>query len=364
MFKKYVSNTSCATGTSYLIESTNGKRSYRVYVKPLVYGKYEWRFFFINAINSTFAQGELTHPNLEGGEWKIHSALIGVSLGLDASEPLKNVTPVTYDGKPSKNVKPNERFWSDAVDFEINEGYLVWEWELEGECIPSMPDELFSGYSRQNGEWEREWNKAMPCLFGCARPYKKSIAFLGDSITAGCGTKKDGYEMWVGRIAEAIKDDYPVWNLGLGFGRGSDCATDGCWLYKAKGVDVAVITYGVNDILSGQYGRGRGSSAGEILEWAELMVDKLKEADTEVIISTIPPFSYTERQLWEWRCANLGLRLLAQRKGCPLFDIASSLETEPFNGDFPHGDHPNGEGCRLAYEEFKRTFFADGEWKI
>ncbi len=363
MFKKYVSNTSLANGTSYLV-NTNGIRSYRIYVKPTVYGAFKWRFFFINSVNSTYGQGEVAHANVSGGPFVIHSAQIGISSSLDASEPLKNITKITYDGGEGKSVVPDEHFWSDEVHFEINEGYLVWEWTIEGEAIPSMPEDIFTAYSGVDGTWGLEWNRTAPCLFAIERPYKKRVAFLGDSITAGCGTKKDGYEMWVARIAEAIKDDYPVWNLGLGFGRGSDCATDGSWLYKAKLCDTVVITYGVNDIKSGEYSKGRGSSAGEILTWVELMVDKLQEAGVSVILATIPPFSYDERQIWEWRCANLGIKLLAQRKGCRVYDIASSLESEPFKGDYPHGDHPNGEGCRIAFEKFKETFFVDGEWKI
>ena len=364
MFKKYVSNTSLANGTSYLIENTNGKRDYRIYVKPTVYGRFIWRFLFINSVNSTYGQGEVSHANVSGGNFTVHRASIGISSSLDASEPLTNVTDITYNGSASKTVVPNEHFWTDEVEFEINDGYLVWEWTLEGENIPSMPEDIFTAYSRQDSDWTLEWNRTAPCLFGVVRPCKKRIAFLGDSITAGCGTKKDGYEMWVARIADAIKDDYAVWNLGLGFGRGSDCATDGSWLYKAKQYDVAVITYGVNDIRSGEYGKGRGSSAGEILYWAEITVDRLQESGVKVIIATIPPFEYSEKERWEWRCANLGLKLLAERKGCQVFDIASSLETEPYKGDFPHGSHPDGEGCRIAFEKFKQTFFLNGEWTL
>ena len=290
MFKKYVSNTSLALGTSYLIESTNGIKGYRIYVKPTVYGKFKWRFFFINSVNSTYGLGEVAHANVSGGSWKIHKATIGISASLDKDDEIKNVTKVTYNGSESKCVSPDEHFWSDEIDFEINDGYIVWEWDLEGENIPSMPEDIYTAYSVQDGKWAHEWNRPAPCLFGVERPYKKRIAFLGDSITAGCGTKKDGYEMWVARIADELKDEYAVWNLGLGFGRGSDCATDGSWLYKAKQYDIAVITYGVNDIKSGEYGKGKPSSAGEIVSWAEAMATSLQNAGVEVIISTIPYF--------------------------------------------------------------------------
>lgn len=365
MFKKYVSNTCAATGTSFLIENTNGKRSYRVYVKPTCYGRFEWRFFFINSVNSTYAQGEVGYANRSGGAWTIHSASIGVSASTSINDKVENVTAVTFDSSKSRRVEPDEQFWSDAVNFEINDGFLVWEWELEGTDIPSMPEDIFAAYSHGEGEdWAWEWNRSCPALFGCARPYKKRIAFLGDSITAGCGTVRDAYEMWVGRIDDAVKEDFATWNLGLGFGRGSDCATNGSWLSKGKRYDTVVVTYGVNDLLSGEYGKGHGSSAGEIVSWVESIALKLQEAGADVIISTIPPFEYDERQRWEWRCANLGLKLLANRLGCPVFDIASSLESEPFKGDFPHGSHPDGEGCRLAFEKFKETFFIDGEWRL
>lgn len=364
MFKKYSSNTSCATGTSYVIGSTDGKKSYRIYVRPEAYGNFAWRFFFINSVNSTFAQGEVSHANLSGGNWTVHSALIGVSSSLDPTEPLKNVTPVTFGTKPSKSVTPDEAFWSDEVMLEIADGYLVWEWEVEGENIPSMPDDLFSSFVLTENGWVHEWNKPIPALFGCDRAVKKRIAFLGDSITAGCGTPKDKYEMWVGRIADAMASEYSVWNLGLGYGRGSDCASDKSWLFKGKQADVAVVTYGVNDIISGAYKQGRGSTAGEIVEYIEKIVTELQTAGVEVILATIPPFSFDSRQRWEWRCANMGILMLAKQKGCRVYDIEASLDTEPLKGDYPNGDHPNSEGCRLAYEKFKQTFFIDGEWKI
>ena len=364
MFKKYVSNTTLALGTSYLIENTNGVKGYRIYVKPTVYGKFTWRFFFMNSVNSTYAQGEVSYANVSGGNWKIHSATIGICASLDTPDEIQNVTKVTYNGSESKCVTPDEQFWSDEVEFEINDGFIVWEWQLEGENIPSMPEDIYTAYSVQDGKWALEWNRPAPCLFGIVRDYKKRIAFLGDSITAGCGTKKDGYGMWISLIADALKDEYAVWNLGLGFGRGSDCATDGSWLWKAKQYDIAFITYGVNDIKSGEYGKGRGSSAGEILLWTETMVDKLQEAGVEVIISTTPPFSYSDRQRWEWRCTVLGLKLLAERKGCRVYDIASSLESEPYKGDYPNGDHPDEKGCQIAFEKFKQTFSKNGKWTL
>ena len=220
----------------------------RIYIKPTVYGKYEWRFYFLNSVCSTYARGEVSHAGMSGGHWKINSASVGVCASLNPNDEVKCVVSVTFDGSASWSILPDEELWSDEVCLEINDGYLVWEWEFEGEGIPSMPEDIYSAYTWNGEGWAQEWNRAQPCMVAVKRDCKKRIAFLGDSITAGCGTKKDAYEMWVARIAEEIKNDYAVWNLGLGFGRGSDCATDTAWLYKAKQYDTVIVTYGVNDI--------------------------------------------------------------------------------------------------------------------
>ena len=142
MFKEFVSNTALALGKSYLIEKTNGVLRQRTYIKPTLYGRFEWKFYFQNSVNSTFAQGEISHAGTSGGNWVIHKASISVSPSLDPSDAVTNVTAVTFDSQESRRVLPDEEFWSDTVDFEINDGYIVWEWEIEGENIPSMPEDI------------------------------------------------------------------------------------------------------------------------------------------------------------------------------------------------------------------------------
>ena len=224
--------------------------------------------------------------------------------------------------------------------------------------IPTGIGASIGGFAGDASKWARKLSKKYNLIVN------PNVVFLGDSITQGLGTPINSYFHWNAVFANLLGDAYAYWNLGLGFGRGSDCATDGSWLYKAKQYDIAVITYGVNDIKSGEYGKGKPSSAGEIVSWAEAMATSLQNAGVEVIISTIPPFSYSERERWEWRCANLGLKLLAKRLGARVYDIASSLESEPYKGDYPYGDHPNGEGCRIAFEKFKQTFIIDGKWTL
>ena len=181
------------------------------------------------------------------------------------------------------------------------------------------------------------------------------------------GTSLDGYAMWVGRIGKMLKDEYAVWNLGLGFSRGSDCATMGSLMYKAKQNDIVVLTYGVNDLLSGKYNAGKRSTAGEILSYIEAIVKELQSAGVEVILSTIPPFRYDEAPLWEWRCINMAIPTLAKIYGCRIYDFEASVDasSKPLGNDYTrYGDHPNDEGGAAAAEAFYNTFFDGKEWTL
>ena len=364
MFDTFFSNTSAPTGGNYIIKSTNGRKLFRIYIKPEKYGKFNWRFFFMNKMNSTFAQGEESYRNMECGQWTIHMASISHSDTIEPNEKVFGTKKVLFDGNESKHVSTDEVFWSDPLEYEINSGFLVWDWEVEGEKIPSMPDEIYSTFEYRNGEFVKEGNVPVPAMFGCDKKVKKKVGFIGDSITAGCQTPKDKYEMWVGRISTMLKDDYAVWNLGLGYARGSDFATFGSWFEKAKHNDVIIMTFGVNDLCSGTYGAGRGSKASEIIADDEKIIRALQECGIEVIISTIPPFHYSNEQKMEWRCANLAIHHLAKMYNCRVYDIESSLDIGELNNERPFGDHPDSRGGEAAANKFKETFCINGEWNL
>ncbi len=61
----------------------------------------------------------------------------------------------------------------------------------------------------------------------------------------------NSYEHWNAVVAENLGSQYGFWNLGLGYGRAADAATDGAWFFKAKQNDIVVVCYGVNDIFQG-----------------------------------------------------------------------------------------------------------------
>ncbi|MGN1346855.1 MAG: SGNH/GDSL hydrolase family protein [Eubacteriales bacterium] len=371
MFKKYVSNVACGTGANYLLEFGESRTfRARAYFKPDVCGSYNWRFFFSNTVDSTFADGTVAYRNKSGGNWKIRSASIadGGEISDRAVESGKGMsrTPVTFDGRPDRSVAPDERFWSDEIPFAVPENhYLVWEWELEGDRIPCTPDSQVPTFTDFGDGYDFRMECPMPALLGCDRSVKKTVAFMGDSITQGCATTNNAYEMWAAQISKMLNPTYAVWNLGLGWGRGADAATDGAWLNKGKQMDVVVLTYGVNDILHGSYGSDHRSTAGEVTAVLESLIEKLQASGTEVILSTVPPFDFSPEEYREWRAVNMAIPYIAKLHGCRVFDLESSLDASFALGNKPmYGPHPNGNGGRAAAERFYATFHTDSGWTI
>lgn len=101
---------------------------------------------------------------------------------------------------------------------------------------------------RKDGEWIPSPKLPVPGMIGCKREVKLRIGFLGDSITQGIGATPNSYLHWNARVAEVLGRDYSFWNLGIGYGRAHDAASDGIWLSKAKQMDLIVLCMGVNDL--------------------------------------------------------------------------------------------------------------------
>ena len=390
MFRKFVSNVPSGTGTNYILDFGESRRiRVRAYLRVEMPGTFDWRIFYINSVNSTFAGGEQAYRGLPGGDFKILSARIAdggpvggknvyelagkASEGLPELPTLENAVELTFDKDASRIVHPDERIESDAVRLTVQDGhYLAFEWELEGNRIPCTPDsrtltfvDTGDGFKADDSQ-----NAPLPAMFACDRPYKKRVAFIGDSITQGCGTTRDAVEMWAGRIAGMMPEN-AVWNLGLGFGRGSDTLfvpegqEYGSWLWKAVQNDVIIVAFGTNDLISGSYHKEpserRSDTAGEYLRTLSTLVGKLKNAGIDVIIATLPPFSYSEKQEDEWRAVNLAIPALAAMYGCRVYDIQAALDpTHDLGNKYPCGAHPDGHGGEIAAEYFRERFLNGG----
>lgn len=369
MFATYPSNIPLGTSHNHILHFDAPRRlTARAYVRCLSYTPDTWRFWYSNTVDSTFGGFDYeAYRDQPGGNWTILSARIGdggpyVEGFMDTPAPVTSWTEVTFDGNSRKTVTPGERFWSDEVSFTLPEGHLlVWEWELEGNDIPCTPDSQAATFMAFDGG-DPVFNimSPLPDLMGAKRPVKNRVAFWGDSITQGCGTGNNLYQMWAGRIALALGKDYSFWNIGLGWARGSDAADGTAWRYKAAQVDTVCLVHGVNDILSGRYGAGRGDSADEFVTTLEKNIRELKSRGIRVILFTIPPFDYAGDRYMTWKTLRYAYPALARELGVELFDFSATLDAEPpYGNKYPYGAHPDGEGGRIAAEAFLKAGFFD-----
>ena len=366
MNNNYVSNVPLGTGTNYILEG-RVNNTFRAYFPVEMAGDFNWTISYINKVDSTYSDGSTAFAGRSGGNFRILSARIadGGAYGENIPEPAW--TTLTFGGKPTLDVTPDSEITSDPIRLEIKSGHsLAFEWTLDGENIPCTPDSQAYTFELHDGKFRSAGNCPLPSIIACDRPYKKRVAFLGDSITQGCGTSRGAAAMWAGRIA-MMMPEYSVWNLGLGYARASDCVASPSWIGKAKSNDIVILTLGVNDFLHGAYKAGRPSTAGETLRWVESIIKELQAAGVNVILSVIPPFEYNPSQYAEWRAFELAVPSLAKLYGCRIYDIESSLDaTDDLGGKYIYGSHPNDEGGRVAAEKFRDTFYdkAKGEWTL
>ena len=133
MFNKYYSNVSCGTGNNFILIFGENKRIVaRSYFMPERTGEYNYRFFFQNTVNTTFAQGEIAYVNMSGGNWHICSARVGIGAEHGNTDVDISFTPVYFDGKSERDVLPDETFFSDEIRIDVPDNrYLVWEWEIQ-----------------------------------------------------------------------------------------------------------------------------------------------------------------------------------------------------------------------------------------
>lgn len=312
---------------------------YKVYAE----GKYSYSFLFSNIIDSTFSNGDVSHKNLIVDSWTIEEMNVGVltSYDIDSFSTPDTMKSVLFSGIKKRVVKPGEVFSSDPVELYAEKGeYICLEIAFSGKMIPYHEESIIDSLVYKNDKWTASKLHPFASMIGVDRNVKKRIAFLGDSITQGIGTPMNSYLHWNAVFAEKLGSDYAYWNLGLGYGRADDAASDGIWLYKAKQNDVVFVCYGVNDIL-------QGYTAETIKKNLQIIADKLNEAGVCVVIQTVPPFDYPPEYQDMWNDVN-NFILNELKNVAYVFDCVGVLrksETEPYNAKY--GGHPNSEGCEI-----------------
>lgn len=369
-FKKYSSNTYAGSGNQlYFNMQENEIRTGRIFYKISVCGEYNYSILFSNIIDSTYSDGSISRKNLICGSWKLHNARIGKCRRIDAEKEVFEMTVadekenkdadvivsdlrnITFNGQKYKEVMPGEFFSSDSIklNFDIDE-YLCLEITFSGKMIPYHEETLLPVFINENGTWK--YSKYMPFagMIGCDRKIKGKIAYLGDSITQGIGTPINSYKHWNAELAQKIGDEYAFWNLGIGFGRANDAASNGAWLYKAKQNDIIFVCYGVNDIFQGQ-------TEEQIKADLTYVVDVLKKCGKKVILQTIPPFDYTGDDIEKWKSINTYITTVLKNNVDYVFDNVPILGEKVFSNRAKFGGHPNEQGCAVwaeaLYSEIK-----------
>lgn len=199
----------------------------------------------------------------------------------------------------------------------------------------------------------------LPHLIAYEKPVLKKLCFLSDSITQGVRTKVDMHEYWVSKKADGLGSDYGVWNIGSGWARAYDAASDGGWLFKTKQNDEIILCLGVNDI--GTANRNYDQLLGDLTT----IVRKLKENNPHcrIILFTVPTFNFIGEQEKAWRAINNTIRNNPPAGVDRVFDIAEVLSLPaPYNNmlkpEFMSGiddPHPNGLAGTAVAEAFLKS---------
>ena len=357
-FEEFKSNTYAGSANQLYFEMNDNEiHTGRLLYKISVGGEYNYSILFSNTIDSTYGDGAISHKNLICDEWVIHSARIGRCRKIDMSENISDLVmddndknadivvsdfkDISFGGQKSKVVMPGEFFASDPAKIEYKKDeYLCLEITFSGKMIPYHEETLLPVFIKEGEAWK--YSKFMPFagMIGCDRQTKGRVAYLGDSITQGIGTNPNSYLQSNAILSEKLGSDYSYWNLGIGFGRANDAASDGAWLYKGKQNDIVFVCYGVNDILQGQ-------AEEQIKADLTYIADVLKRAGKKVIVQTIPPFDYKCENIEKWKRLNLYILNQLSEKVDFVFDNTKLLGKKENPSDAVYGGHPNEEGCKI-----------------
>lgn len=355
-FATYVSNTVVSTGNNFYIEKAENI-TYRAYLPVEQYGELEYKFFFTNMVDSTYAKGKDAFVGKDGGAYTVSNAVIADG-GTSTEDKITNRTPVTFGGKETKEVAADESYWSDPVTMNIPEGhYMVWEWTVSGEGIPcNKMSSLTSTASSADGETFEFCDEIpLPQIIGAKRDVKHTVAAIGDSITQGCQTEHMKYEFWASKISTQLGSDVAFFNCGLGWARASDAASNENWLSRVSQHDTVIVAFGTNDIVSGKYG-GKKSTAEEIEKYLDTIVSYLTEKGCDVILFNAPPQDFKKTNEGIRTALNEKIPAIAEKYGAKFFDFSALLSTEDEPGKAVYGGHPNGEGGTVVADAFVKQF--------
>lgn len=358
----YTSLTSLSSSANYMWRPETGTTiTFRTFIRPREHGPLQFKLWHSNAVDSTWADGAESKAGDLGGRWRIEACFVADG----GAQPDGSFVPgtekaVTFGGATFKDVLPGERFWSDAVPVTVPEHHdLAFSWTITvygpEDGVPYNTETLLASAYEANGDRAEQASaegyspavnrQIVPSLLAYERNVSKKLVFLGDSITQGVRTEKDGYAFWVAKIAAGLGTDIGVWNIGSGWARAYDLVGGGAWLDKAMQGDEVIVCLGVNDI--GTANR----SAEQLIADLTSVIGQLASGKPQAVwLCTLPAFNFEGEQEGVWRTVNDWIRSLPDIGITGVFDIAAVLGQEPPNDRLlqtaymsPHNDpHPNG----------------------
>lgn len=351
-FEEFVSD--CAAGsanqTVFAAPDPQISLTLRTFYKITFGGRRKYSLLFSNILDSTFGDGTQSHRNQVLDEWEILEAKAlrcrdcSVEEMPEDSEFIGEAVSLTFGGKSEKTAAPGEFFTTDPAEMVFDSGdFLCVEMKISGKAFPSHAETLLPVFTLVDGKWEPTVHAPMVGMVGCDRRVKKRIGFLGDSITQGIGTPKNSYLHCAALIAEKLGEDYACWDLGIGYARGNDAATDGAWLFKAKQNDVVTVCFGVNDMF-------QGFTADEVKLSLRKIVNSLRKEGIKVIIQTVPPFDYAGIHIEMWNDINEFIRNELAGEADGFLDVTEFLSRSDEPNMSRFGGHPNAEGNALWAE--------------
>lgn len=371
-FEQYVSNTIAGSANHLYFTMGEGEiRTGRVFYKITCGGEYNYAILYSNIMDSTFGDGSISHQNLVCDSWMILGARVGICKSINQCKDVHQMTvadagenkdadiivsdfrEMTFAGKRTKEVMPGEFFTTDPVKLSFEkDDYMCIEMTYSGKMIPYHEDSILPIYNKTENGWEFCKKMPMAGMVGCDRKVVKRIGYLGDSITQGVGTEYNKYAHWNALLTEQLGDDFAGWNLGIGYARANDTASDGAWMFKAKQNDIVVMCLGINDI-------GRGFPAEQIKKDLSSTLQTLKRAGIKVVLQSLPPYSgLNETQISKWKEVTAYIKNSLAKEADLFFDVAPHLYVSK---DTPteslYNPHPNAAGCKVwaeaLYNEIK-----------
>lgn len=358
-------NVLCSTShNTYILLAPNETRTFMATMRVQRPGTH-WRFSMTNTVDTNWADGARSRANMPGGTFDIVSAAF--SNGAD-------IVPVTFEGKLSRIVHPDEQVTSDICNIEsARSRFITFRWCLRagdaGAIVPATPnsqalcafapgDATYAGpeafTDARTLEGEDENMCALPDLFEAEGAALSTMAFIGDSITQGVGTRIGYYESWAARIAAALADRYATLNLGLGYAQIADAACDGAWLNRAKHCDVVNVCLGVNDLLHGD------GSACILRLRAAIAALKSTPNAPRIVLFTTPPFDYEGCNIERWHELNAAITAPDHMGADYVFDMASVLSVDNEHAHMAkYGPHPDGVGGAAVAEAYVKRFMPE-----